>query len=189
MVEADARRKKIQFPEPLKLKLADAKNLTMELVGDADTPKKVEPKKAPAKPEAKSVIVKETSQLKESRIGPISKEAPKGAEIDKDADPATDPIAACFNERIQKAKGVSNNLSEADAKRLKVQVPASLKLKLSDAKAPLTIELVKDAAEESKSDKKNTSFKPEAKLAPKKDIRPATAKAETKKAVPAKANE
>jgi hypothetical protein len=65
-----------------------------------------------------------------------------------------------------------------------------LKLKLSDAKAPLTIELVKDAAEESKSDKKNTSFKPESKLAPKKDIRPATAKTtETKKAVPAKANE
>jgi len=108
VMEADAKRKKIQFPEPLKLKLADAKNLTMELVKDIqNTPenKKVEPKKAPAKPEAKSMMIKESSTLKESRTGPISKEASKGAEIDKDADPTTDPIAACFNERI-KAGGV-----------------------------------------------------------------------------------
>ena len=84
---------------------------------------------------------KAAKTVKDPRSGPVQKEAAKAAEIDKDADPATDPIAACMNERL-KAGGIANNLVEADAKKKKIQFPAPLKLKVADAKL---LELVKDS--------------------------------------------
>ena len=62
---------------------------------------------------------KAAKTVKDPRSGPVQKEAAKAAEIDKDADPATDPIAACMNERL-KAGGIANNLVEADAKKKKI---------------------------------------------------------------------
>ena len=57
----------------------------------------------------------------------VKKEESKGAEIDKDADPSTDPIAASINERL-KAGGLASTIVEADAKRKKIQFPSSIKL-------------------------------------------------------------
>lgn len=62
---------------------------------------------------------KAAKAVKDPRSGPVQKEVAKSAEIDKDADPATDPIAACMNERL-KAGGIANNLVEADAKKKKI---------------------------------------------------------------------
>ena len=102
-MEADAKRKKIPYPDALKLKVADTKNLTLELVKTEEA--KPEPKKPVAtKPDPKPKDPKPVP-LKDVRSGPVAKETAKGPEVDKDVDPATDPIAACFNERI-KAGGV-----------------------------------------------------------------------------------
>ncbi len=122
---------------------------------------------------------KATKLVKDSRSGPVQKEAAKAAEIDKEADPATDPIAACINERL-KAGGINNNLVEADAKKKKIQFPAALKLKIADAKL---LELVKDP---DTSNGKGVSPKPEIK--PKANIdkipKKVAAKPEEKKVAP-----
>lgn len=77
--------------------------------------------------EKKEESKKAAKSVKDPRSAPVQKELVKAAEIDKDADPATDPIAACINERL-KAGGITNNLVEADAKKKKIQFPAPLKL-------------------------------------------------------------
>lgn len=50
-MEADAKRKKIPFPDALKLKLPESKNLTLELVKDEEA--KSDKKNNSLKPEAK----------------------------------------------------------------------------------------------------------------------------------------
>lgn len=122
---------------------------------------------------------KAAKSVRDSRSGPVQKEAAKAAEIDKDADPATDPIAACLNERL-KAGGINNNLVEAEAKKKKIQFPVPLKLKVADAKL---LELVKDPET---SNGKGVSPKPEIK--PKANVdkihKKVSAKPEEKKVAP-----
>lgn len=147
MTDAEAKAKKVKV-----VKVAKTGNIKPDLV-DLTEGKSLQesPDKKAAikalksstieKPEPRPTTAKKPIEPKDNRAGPVTKEAAKGPELDKDADPETDPIAACFNERI-KAGGVQNNVVEADAKRKKIPYPESLKLKLADAKN-LTLELVK----------------------------------------------
>jgi len=141
--EADAKKKKIPIPAALGLKVGDAKQLTLELVKDIvpETPEKIPTKiGGVAKP---TPVQKSTAgSVRDSKAGGLQKEAAKGPEIDKDADFATDPIAACFNERL-KAGNAQESIKEADAKKKKIPIPATLGLKIADAKQ-LTLEFVKE---------------------------------------------
>ncbi len=85
-MEADAKRKKIPYPDALKLKLADTKNLTLELVKDEEV--KTDKKNGSIKPEAKP---KDASVAKKPvAVKPVTAD-PKKA---KPAEPIVAPDAS-----------------------------------------------------------------------------------------------
>jgi len=106
------------------------------------TPKTEEETKTDSKPKptpSKPTVTKAPATARDTKG---AKESATGPEIDKDADFATDPIAACTNERL-KAGNVQESIKEADAKKKKIPIPAALGLKIADAKQ-LTLEFVKE---------------------------------------------
>jgi hypothetical protein len=132
LAEADAKKKKIPIPEGPKLKLADTKNLTQDLVPsvaeEAKTDKKEQTKpktdaKAPSKPDAKADPKRPATAAKPAD----KKVAEKPAEKIVEQPDASDPIEVALFHRRQ-AGNQDSVISEADAKKKKLVVIAPLKL-------------------------------------------------------------
>jgi len=111
MTDAEAKAKKVKV-----VKVAKTAALKPDLVDLTEAQESLDKKpvvnplkkstiERPATAIEKPATAKKPAEPKNTLLSIIAKEAFKGAELDKDADPATDPIAACFNERI-KAGGI-----------------------------------------------------------------------------------
>lgn len=131
-MELDAKRKKIPYPDPLKLKLTDIKNLTLELVKDEEV--KSDKKNSSLRPDSKT---KDAPVIKKQVAVKPATSDPKKA---KQAEPVIAPDASDLIEYAifhrKQAGALDAVVSESVAKQKKLLVPQPFKLQLPSAKPP-----------------------------------------------------